>query len=125
MNSLQIVNFYPTMGDGFLLPTLAAVFVGGTSVFGGRGSVYGTFLGAFMIGAIQAGIVAVGPDRLLHQPHLRRRRSSPPWPFTPCSSAGSSRDGGWTAGRGASATARRPGRRRRREPTDHRAAPGR
>ena len=60
MSSFQIVNFYPTMGDGFLLPTLAAVLVGGTSVFGGRGSVYGTFLGAFMIGAIQAGIVAVG-----------------------------------------------------------------
>jgi Ribose/xylose/arabinose/galactoside ABC-type transport systems, permease components len=60
MSSFQIVNFYPTMGDGFLLPTLAAVFIGGTSVFGGRGSVYGTFLGAFMIGAIQAGIVAVG-----------------------------------------------------------------
>ena len=60
MNSFQIVNFYPTMGDGFQLPTLAAVFVGGTSVFGGRGTIYGTFLGAFMIGAIQAGIVAVG-----------------------------------------------------------------
>jgi simple sugar transport system permease protein len=60
MSSFQIVNFYPTMGDSFLLPTLAAVFIGGTSVFGGRGSVYGTFLGAFMIGAIQAGIVAVG-----------------------------------------------------------------
>jgi simple sugar transport system permease protein len=60
MNSLQIVNFYPTMGDGFQLPTLAAVFVGGTSVFGGRGTIYGTFLGAFMIGTIQAGIVAVG-----------------------------------------------------------------
>jgi simple sugar transport system permease protein len=43
-----------------LLPTLAAVFIGGTSVFGGRGSIYGTFLGAFMIGGIQAGIVAVG-----------------------------------------------------------------
>jgi simple sugar transport system permease protein len=60
MTSLQIVNFYPTMGDGFQLPTLAAVFVGGTSVFGGRGTIYGTFLGAFMIGTIQAGIVAVG-----------------------------------------------------------------
>jgi simple sugar transport system permease protein len=60
MNSLQIVNFYPTMGDGYLLPTLAAVFVGGTSVFGGRGSVWGTFIGAFMIGGITAGIVAVG-----------------------------------------------------------------
>ena len=60
LNSLQLVNFYPTMGAGYLLPTLAAVFVGGTSVFGGRGSVWGTFIGAFMIGGITAGIVAVG-----------------------------------------------------------------
>ena len=48
------------MGDGYLLPTLAAVFVGGTSVFGGRGSIWGTFIGAFMIGGITAGIIAVG-----------------------------------------------------------------
>ena len=60
MNSLQVVNFYPSMGAGYLLPTLAAVFVGGTSVFGGRGSIWGTFIGAFMIGGITAGIVAVG-----------------------------------------------------------------
>jgi simple sugar transport system permease protein len=60
MNSLAVVNFYPSMGPGYLLPTLAAVFVGGTSVFGGRGSVYGTFIGAFMIGGITAGIVAIG-----------------------------------------------------------------
>jgi len=60
MMSLQIVNFYPNLGSGLLLPALAAVFVGGTSVFGGRGSVYGTFLGALMIGAIPAGIVAAG-----------------------------------------------------------------
>jgi simple sugar transport system permease protein len=60
MNSLHVVNFYPNMGDGYLLPTLAAVFVGGTSVFGGRGSIWGTFLGSFMIGGITAGIVAVG-----------------------------------------------------------------
>jgi len=60
MNALSLNNFYPNLGSGYLLPTLAAVFVGGTSVFGGRGSMYGTFLGAFMIGGIQAGIVAVG-----------------------------------------------------------------
>jgi simple sugar transport system permease protein len=60
MNSFQVFNFYPSMGAGYLLPTLAAVFVGGTSVFGGRGTVWGTFIGAFMIGAISAGIVAVG-----------------------------------------------------------------
>ncbi len=60
MLSLQVVNFYPNVGSGLLLPALAAVFVGGTSVFGGRGSIYGTFIGALMIGAIPAGIVASG-----------------------------------------------------------------
>jgi simple sugar transport system permease protein len=61
LNSLRVVNFYPgNLGTGFFLPALAAVFVGGTSVFGGRGSIYGTFIGAFMIGGIQAGIVAAG-----------------------------------------------------------------
>jgi simple sugar transport system permease protein len=60
MNSFQVSNLYPGMGAGYLLPTLAAVFVGGTSVFGGRGTVWGTFVGAFMIGGIRAGIVAVG-----------------------------------------------------------------
>jgi simple sugar transport system permease protein len=60
MMSMQVVNFYPNLGTGLLLPALAAVFVGGTSVFGGRGSVYGTFIGALMIGAIPAGIVASG-----------------------------------------------------------------
>ncbi len=60
MMSMQVVNFYPNLGTGLLLPALAAVFVGGTSVFGGRGSVYGTFIGALMIGAIPAGIVAAG-----------------------------------------------------------------
>lgn len=61
LNSMRVVNFYPgNLGTGFFLPALAAVFVGGTSVFGGRGSIYGTFLGAFMIGGIQAGIIAAG-----------------------------------------------------------------
>ena len=60
MQSIQVSNFYPQIGAAYLLPALAAVFVGGTSVFGGRGTVWGTFIGAFMIGAIQAGIVAMG-----------------------------------------------------------------
>jgi simple sugar transport system permease protein len=37
-------------------------------VFGGRGSVYGTFLGAFMIGGIQAGVVAAGLTEFYTQP---------------------------------------------------------
>jgi simple sugar transport system permease protein len=62
MQSLQVSNFYPQMGAAYLLPALAAVFVGGTSVFGGRGTIWGTFIGAFMIGAIQAAIVAMGVE---------------------------------------------------------------
>lgn len=60
LSSLFIVSFFPSVGEGQLLPALAAVFVGGTSVFGGKGTVYGTVIGAFMIGAINAGIVAAG-----------------------------------------------------------------
>ena len=60
MNAFSLNNYYPNLGSSYQLMTLAAVFIGGTSVFGGRGTVYGTFLGAFMIGGIQAGIVAVG-----------------------------------------------------------------
>ena len=60
LSSLFIVSFFPSVGEGQLLPALAAVFVGGTSVFGGKGTVWGTLLGAFMIGTINAGIVAAG-----------------------------------------------------------------
>ncbi|HLF43249.1 MAG TPA: ABC transporter permease [Acidimicrobiia bacterium] len=60
LSSLFIDSFFPTVGEGQLLPALAAVFVGGTSVFGGKGTIYGTVLGAFMIGAIAAGIIAAG-----------------------------------------------------------------
>lgn len=60
MESLQLRSFFPSVGQGYLLPGLAAVFVGGTSMFGGRGTVWGTYLGAFMIGGIPAGITAVG-----------------------------------------------------------------
>jgi simple sugar transport system permease protein len=58
--SLQVNYFWPTLGEGYLLRTLASVFLGGTSVFGGTGTIFGTFIAAFIIGAIEAGIVAVG-----------------------------------------------------------------
>ncbi len=52
--------FWPTTGEGFLLNTIASVFLGGTSVFGGTGSVVGTFVASYIIGAINAGIVSAG-----------------------------------------------------------------
>ena len=58
--SLQVSFFWPSLGEGYLLRTLAAVFLGGTSVFGGVGTIFGTFIGSFIIGAIEAAIVAIG-----------------------------------------------------------------
>jgi simple sugar transport system permease protein len=58
--SLHVTYFWPSLGDGYLLRTLASVFLGGTSVFGGVGTIFGTFIGAFIIGAIEAATVAVG-----------------------------------------------------------------
>jgi simple sugar transport system permease protein len=58
--SMHVSYFWPSLGEGYLLQTLASVFLGGTSVFGGVGTILGTFLGAYIIGAIQAAIVAIG-----------------------------------------------------------------
>jgi simple sugar transport system permease protein len=58
--SAEVQFFWPTLGGGYLLNTLASVFLGGTSVFGGTGTIFGTFVASFVIGAINAGIVAAG-----------------------------------------------------------------
>jgi simple sugar transport system permease protein len=58
--SEQVVFFWPTLGDGYLLNTLASVFLGGTSVFGGTGTIFGTFVASYIIAIINPGIVAAG-----------------------------------------------------------------
>src|ERR1700731_2593849 len=55
--TLDIGVFYPDQGN-FLLPAMASVFVGGTSIAGGIGSIFGTFFGAYVIGSLAAGVVA-------------------------------------------------------------------
>ncbi|MGH6898008.1 MAG: ABC transporter permease subunit [Geminicoccaceae bacterium] len=58
--TLENRNFYTTQGTGFLLIVMAAVFIGGTAITGGKGSVLGTLLGSYIVGCIEAGIVASG-----------------------------------------------------------------
>jgi simple sugar transport system permease protein len=60
LSTLEVTYFWPSQGQGYLLTTLAAVFIGGTSVFGGMGTIFGTFIGALIIGSMEAGIIAIG-----------------------------------------------------------------
>jgi ribose/xylose/arabinose/galactoside ABC-type transport system permease subunit len=53
-------SFSPTMGQGYLLPALAAIFVGGTPIWGGIGTIGGAVIGAFTVAFIETGIIAAG-----------------------------------------------------------------
>ncbi|MEW5814871.1 MAG: ribose ABC transporter permease [Spirochaetota bacterium] len=50
----------PIAGTGYELDVIASVVIGGTSLMGGRGSVWGTFIGALLIGTINNGMNLLG-----------------------------------------------------------------
>jgi ribose/xylose/arabinose/galactoside ABC-type transport system permease subunit/ABC-type sugar transport system substrate-binding protein len=47
----------PTLANGYELDAIAAVVIGGTSLFGGEGSIAGTLLGAAMMGIVRNGLI--------------------------------------------------------------------
>ncbi|PDS40308.1 ABC transporter permease [Rhizobium anhuiense] len=50
------------LGEGDELSVIAAVVLGGTSLFGGRGTVIGSIVGALLIGVINNGLILGGLD---------------------------------------------------------------
>jgi fructose transport system permease protein len=54
----------PSGGQTDNLDSITAVVIGGTSLFGGRGSVIGTFIGALIVGVIRNGLTLIGVDAL-------------------------------------------------------------
>jgi ribose transport system permease protein len=48
------------LGEGDELSVIAAAVLGGTSLFGGKGTVIGTVVGAMMIGMINNGLILMG-----------------------------------------------------------------
>jgi simple sugar transport system permease protein len=60
MLTLENKNYFGNQGQGYLLTAIASVLIGGTSIFGGRATIVGTVFGCFIIGMIEAGLVATG-----------------------------------------------------------------
>lgn len=57
----------PIAGQGYELDAIAAVVVGGTSLFGGRGSVGGTLIGTLIIGVLANILNLTGVDPFVQQ----------------------------------------------------------
>nr|WP_245417063.1 ABC transporter permease [Ferranicluibacter rubi] len=58
--SSQLTSAGPTAGTTYELTAIAAVVIGGAALTGGRGTIGGTMLGAFVIGFLSDGLVIIG-----------------------------------------------------------------
>ena len=56
----ELTSGGPQLGTAFEMNAIAAVVIGGASLAGGRGSVKGALIGAFVIGFLSDGLVLVG-----------------------------------------------------------------
>jgi simple sugar transport system permease protein len=56
----RLESMSPTDGTGMELEAIAATVIGGTSLFGGRGTVLGTVLGTILMGMLSTGLVLAG-----------------------------------------------------------------
>ena len=54
-------------GMGYELNVIAVVVVGGTSLFGGRGNILGTIIGAMLFGVLQNGLVLLNVSSYIQQ----------------------------------------------------------
>jgi ribose transport system permease protein len=63
----RLSSSQPTAGTGFELDAIAAVVIGGTSLAGGRGRLFGTFIGILIIGVLNNGLNIIGVSAFYQQ----------------------------------------------------------
>ena len=66
----HLTSIAPTAGAGRELEVIAAVVIGGTSLFGGQGTIVGTFLGAALLTVVRNGLVQIGGEGRLQEAFL-------------------------------------------------------
>ena len=60
--TMRFSNGAADVGDPLLIDSIAAVIIGGASLFGGEGNILGTVIGALIIAVIQNGLIFLGID---------------------------------------------------------------
>jgi len=67
IESSRLMTGQPTAGQGYELPAIAAVVIGGGSLRGGEGTVVGTLIGAFIMGLLSNGCDLLGIQPFVQQ----------------------------------------------------------
>jgi simple sugar transport system permease protein len=66
ISSLRVSSAYPVAGTGYELEVIAMTVIGGTLLFGGRGTILGTVIGVVLLRTIRNGIIMVGVPGLAY-----------------------------------------------------------
>ena len=56
----RVSSGQPFIGDMYAMDSIAAAIVGGTAMSGGKGAIWGTFIGVMIVNVIQNGLIMVG-----------------------------------------------------------------
>jgi ribose transport system permease protein len=67
IETARLFSAYPTAGSGYELDSIAAVVIGGTSFFGGEGSILQTLIGALIMATLRNGCNLVGVSPFVQQ----------------------------------------------------------
>ena len=67
LQTARVNSTHAFYGESSLLPSIAAVVIGGTSMFGGVGGVFGTVIGAIIMNVIQNGLNLLGIPSIYQQ----------------------------------------------------------
>jgi ribose transport system permease protein len=67
INASRLTTVHPEWGIGYEMEVIAAVVIGGTRLTGGRGTIYGSLLGAFLVGLVRNAITLLDLEPMFYK----------------------------------------------------------